>query len=266
MSEKGKIFNQREILELQKIIAEVRIPMHLKVNLSDNSIDLDFKGTVYIQSILKKNDKGYRTDYTNSNGDGHFVEQKEWNSFKYFIKKWIEGIKRDNPFEPIRKNNILNVSPKFYIIFKEAIIINQIGFKDSSGMIFRKALEILVKDFLKDQFPKTYENLLNRKTIGQVIRHFYDIKDEQLVIKNKDEFNDIRNELDSLKSLANIIKNTFQIGNDFSHYERRLIDFSADNMSERIIKISDYIDSQIELNKLVAKQTELNKEFDTDKL
>ena len=140
-------------------------------------------------------------------------------------------------------------------------IINEAA-RDTYG----KALEILVKDFLSDQFPKTYETLLNRKTIGQIIRHFYDFTDNQLTIKEKDGFKDVRNELESLKSLANIINNTFQIGNDFSHYERRLTEFSADNMNDRIIKISDYIDSQIKLNKLSIRQTELDKEFDTDRL
>ena len=266
MTEKGKIFNQREVYELQQLIAQIGIPMHLSIDKSDNSIDLDFKGTAYIQSVLRKTDKGYRTNYTTSNGNGSSFEHKEWNSFKYHIKKWIEAIKRDNPYEPIRKQNIVGISPKFYDIFREASIINSIGFKESSGMIFRKALEILVKDFLKNQFPKTYENLLNKKTIGQIIRHFYDIKDDQLIIKNKDDFKTIKTELENLKSLANIINNTFKIGNDFSHYERRLIEFSATDMHERIIKISDFVDSQLELNKLITKQTELNKEFDTDKL
>lgn len=143
------------------------MPMSFVVVTESNTIDLDFNGTVYIQSILLKHNKGYRFDYTTSNGDGGFYENKEWNNFKYHVRKWIEAIKRDNPFETMRKENILEISPKFYDIFREATIINSIGFKESSGMIFRKALETIVKDFLKNQFPKTYENLLNRKLLGK---------------------------------------------------------------------------------------------------
>ena len=266
LTEKGKIFNQREILELQQLITQIGIPIYLNIEKSDNSINVDFKGSVYIHSELRKNSQGYRTNYTTSNDDERSFEHKEWNSFKYHIRKWIEAIKRDNPYEPIRKENIIEISPNFYDIFREATLINSIGFKESSGMIFRKALEILVKDFLKNQFPKTYENLLNRKTIGQIIRHFYDIQDDQLIIKNKEDFKSINTELENLKSLANIINNTFKIGNDFSHYERRLIEFSATDMHERIIRISDFVDSRLELKKLITKQTERNREFDTDKL
>ncbi len=240
--------------------------MSFVVDTESNAIDLDFNGNQYIQSILVKHNEGYRIDYTTSNGDGKFYENKEWNNFKYHVRKWIESVKRDNPFEQNQKKNIVEISPKFYDIFREATIINHIGFKESSGMIFRKALEIIVKDFLKNQFPKTYENVLNKKTIGQIVRHFYEIKDDQLLIKDTESFKEIRTELENLKSLANVINNTFKIGNDFSHYERRLTEFSATDMHERIIKISDFINSQLELNKLTEKQNKLNSEFDIDKL
>src|SRR5690606_12448311 len=97
----------------------------------------------------------------------------------YFLKKgWLQKIKSDNPFDFQESSQITKLSPRFYKIFKEAIIINYLGSEESSGMISRKALEILVKDLLKNELPKTYENLLNSKTIGQTIRHFYDLKED----------------------------------------------------------------------------------------
>jgi len=266
LTDKLRIFTQKEIFELQKLVASIGIPMHLSVDKTDNSIDLDFKGKVYIQSILKKAKNEYRITYTTSNGDDKFFEHKEWNSFKYHISKWILSIKRDNPFELEIKQNIQIISPNFYNLFKEATIIYEIGFKESSGMIFRKALEIIVKDFLKNQFPTSFHDLIDRKTIGNLIYHFYDIKNGQLMIKNKDKFEEIKIDLENLKSLANIINNTFQIGNDFSHYERRLTEFSVKDLKERILKISDFIDSQLELGKLTEKQSELNNEFNLDKI
>jgi hypothetical protein len=266
LRQRGRIFNQREQIELKQIISSLNMPMSFIVDTETNAINLDFKGTVYIQSILVKNNEGYRIDYTNSNGDDKFFENKEWNNFKYHVRKWIEAIKRDNPYEPNRKENIDEISPEFYKIFREATIINQLGFKDSSGMIFRKALEIIVKDFLKDYFPNTFENLISKKTIGQIFRHFYDIKSDEIIIKEKKEFSNIQEELQGLKSLANIINNTFQIGNDFSHYERRLFEFSAENMQERIIKIADFIDGKIEMDRMLSKHKKMNAEFGADKL
>lgn len=266
MIDKLRIFTQKELFELQKLIASIGIPMHLSVDKTDNSIDLDFKGSVYLQSILKKEKNKYQITYTTSNGDNKSFEHKEWNPFKYHISKWILSIKRDNPFELNIKQNIQKTSPNFYNIFKEASIIYEIGFEESSGMIFRKALEIIVKDFLKNQLPTSFQDLIDRKTIGNLIYHFYDISNGQLTIKNKEKFEKIKIDLEKLISLANIINNTFQIGNDFSHYERRLTEFSVKDIQERILKIADFIDRQLELSKLKEKQSELNNEFNLDKI
>lgn len=266
MRQRGRIFNQREQLELKQIITALDVPMSFIIDTETNSINLDYNGTVNLQSILVKHNEGYRFDYTTSNGDGGYYEDKEWNNFKYRVRKWMEAIKRDNPFELNRRENIIEISPNFYKIFREATIINQIGFKESSGMIFRKSLEILVKGFLKTYFPNTFQNVISKKTIGQIIYHFYKIEEGELHVRNNEKFSTIQTELNGLKSLANIINNTFQIGNDFSHYERKLTEFSAENMQERILKIVDYIDGSTEVYKILAKQNSLNTEFDADKL
>jgi len=266
LRQRGKIFNQREQLELKQMIASLNIPISFVVDTESNAIDLDFNGTVCIQSVLVKHNEGYRFDYTTSNGDEKYYENKEWKTFKYYVGKWIAAIKKDNPFEPIQKKNISDLSPKFYKIFREATIINELGFEESSGMIFRKSLEILVKDFLKDYFPQTFEDVINSKTIGGIIYHFYEIENTELIVRNKEKFSTIQAELEALKALANIINNTFQIGNDFSHYERRLTEFNAENMQERIINILNYIDGRIEIKKMINQQNDFDTEFGADKI
>ncbi len=257
-------FTQKEIVEIKKHISAINVP--IKYSEEKNSIILKYAYNIYILAILKKED-GYKIFTRNSDKSSKNSTFQNFNDLIYFLKKgWLQKIKSDNPFDFEESPQISKLSPRFYKIFKEAIIINYLGFEESSGMIFRKALEILVKDFLKNEFPKTYENLLNRKTIGQIIRHFYEIKEDQLIIKNRDGYKNIQTELEYLKSLAKIINITFKIGNDFSHYERRLTEFSANDMHERIIKISEFIERQLEVKKLMLKQTELKREFDTDKL
>jgi len=256
--------NRREIFELQSLITKVNVPMKLYID-EAHSIDVDFVDDIKIHSIIKRVPEGYRIDYTNSNGSGNFRVEKDFNQFKYHFTQWLNGIKRDNPFSLNKLSNIESLSSNFYTVFQEAIIIENLGFIESSGMIFRKSLEVLVKDFLKNVLPD-YEDLIVEKTIGSIIFHFYEKKDNSFNIKKGEKFDNIKNELNSIKFLIKKISNTFKIGNDFSHYERRLEKFSSKDMHDNIEIIIEFINSGVEKTKLTEKQSYLNIDFDKEKL
>lgn len=258
-------FTQREILEIKKIAIDMEIPMTFKLD-GDDSIDFDFANDKSIQSIIKRTDGGFSINYTNPNGANDSIITADWALFKYRIRNWLQRIKRENPIIINLKENIVNLSPNFYKIFHEAIMIDELCFNESSGMIFRKALEIIIKDFFKSHLPKNFEELINEKTIGHIIYHFYEKKDENLVIKSKPDFEVIHQELLTINLLAKAVNNTFKIGNDFSHYERRLEEFTSSDMKKNIYNIIDFIDNQIEKENLKAIETKLNENFKKDKL
>jgi len=257
-------FTQSEIIELKKISAEEKVPMTFFID-SDDSIDYDFANNKSINSIIKKEKDGYKLNATNSNGDSFFVRTDLFDQLKIQVRQWIRKIKRDNPFELEKKENISSLSTKFYDVFQEGIIIYELGFAESSGMIYRKALEILVKDFLKSLIPD-FINLIEENTIGQIIYHFYEAHNDDLIIKEKKEFTNIRNELTTIRLLVKKIRNSFKIGNDFSHYERKLSDFTASDIKTNIIQIVLFIDNLIEEKKLQRKRIELDSDFSEEKL
>ena len=263
---KNPIFTEKEIFELRELISQIDFPMKLNEDKTDNTLDLDFSGKIFFQSILRKKPENYFMDYVTARGENTFLEHKEWNTFKYHIKQWILSLKRTHPFTLERKENIENISPTFYNLFKEAKMIDNLGFKESSGMIYRKTLEILIKDFLIFLLPDQFTKKIQNNTVGRIIRDFYEITEEGLKPKVVEKFAKIQRELIELKSLFKIVNNTFQIGNDFSHYERRLQEYSSSDMDKNIEKISDFIDHLVEGEKLKLKREKLNKEFDLDNL
>lgn len=147
-------FTQFEITELKKICVDENVPMSFK--LDGDSIDYDYANNRSIQSILKKDENGYSIVATNSNGSDYHANIEKFEVFTIKVRNWIQTIKRDNPFEIEKKRNIDNLSPNFYQIFQEACIIDELGFHDSSGMIYRKALEFVVKDFLTLLLPTSH--------------------------------------------------------------------------------------------------------------
>lgn len=259
-------FNQREIIEISKIGANLKVPMKLKVDSINNSIDYDFINNKTIQSILKKNEDGYEFYGSSSNGEDFNNRAARFDILKHQITSWVKAIKRDNPYEAEKKANIILLSENFYDIFQEATIINALGFDDSSGMIYRKALEILVKDFLIVLLPESFEDDITEKTIGAIIHFFYEKKDDELKIREKDRFSSMLGELEKIRHLTKIISNTFKIGSDFSHYERRLSEFTSENMKTNILNIVEFIDCEIEEDILKFKKTMLNKSFNLNKL
>jgi hypothetical protein len=258
-------FTQLEIIEIKKIAIDIEIPMSFRLD-GENSIDFDFSNDKSIQSIIRRTDGGYSILYTNPNATNDSFITPDWEQFKSRIRNWLQTIKRENPIVINFKENIKSVSPSFYKIFQEAIMIDELGFNESSGMIFRKALEIIIKDFLKSHLPKKYEEEIIERTIGSIIYYFYQKNGEKLEIKSKQDFKEIHQELFTIISLAKAINNTFKIGNDFSHYERRLEEFTSSDMKNNIYEIIDFIDNQIEKENLKASEAKLNDNFEKEKL
>lgn len=260
-------FNQSEIIKIKEIVASLEVPMKIILN-TDGSIDIDFsENKIYVQSIIRKKENNEFDFYgTDSNKIDFSYKEKSFESLCYKIRQYIKNIKKDNPIIIDKKSNITNLSKNFYQTFYEAIIIENLGFKESSGMIYRKSMEFLVKDFLISNLPDTYNDFVLEKTIGAIVKEFYIIDNNNLKVTTKVKYQDIFQKLEYLKSLFKIISNTFNIGNDFSHYERRLLDFSSTDMKNNIFKIIDYIDLQVEEEKNSNKKTNLNKSFDAENL
>lgn len=259
-------FTQKEIFDLKGIVVEHKIPISFNIDKSDDSIFLTYPNQTGINSLLKRNKDGYRIDYNDSNDYGFYFESADWNDFKNSVSDWISRVKEDNPYEINIKENIKNISPNFYDIYTDAIMIEALGFNDSSGMIYRKSLEILIKDFFVKLLPESFEELIFGKTIGRLLFKFYEKIEDDLCVNTNSDLDEISDQLNYLRPLVKTIWNTFDIGNDFSHYERRLLEYSSYDMRKNIASIVEFVDNEIEKLKLTAMQEKLSFELDLKKL
>lgn len=250
--------------ELKKIIVDLKVPFSFTFNL-DNSIDVYCVNNPEISYILKKTNTGYRMDFVDSSGKSGVYEKPEWPNFLYFIRKWVGKVKKDNPFHENRIITIEKLSPEFYNVFHEGKIIFNLGLDNSSEMIFRKSLEILVKDFLFKVLPLSEHPIIKEKTLGVIITYYFNHKNELEPMEkfNTSEFYDT---LQETKSLIRIIDNTFKIGNDFAHYERRMMKFTSIDLINNINKIIGFIDHLLSIGNLKEKIEFLNFEFTEEEL
>ncbi|WPY97615.1 hypothetical protein [Christiangramia sp. OXR-203] len=265
MSEE-RIFTQKEIYEIRQIASELNFPMKLTIDKGFREIGFDYFESTYFNSILKKNDKGYQMNFVSSQGKNSFYENKDWFQFKNMILKWVEALKRENPFYLNKRENIDKLSPRFYKLLQETIMINNLGFDESSGMLMRKNLEIIVKDYLLVVLPEKFAVSINKKTIGRIVHDFYEINEMELIPKKSEKLECIQKELIELKSFFKIISNTFKIGNDFAHYERKLKNFTSNNMLENLNKIVEYVSHHLEEREIKNKRIKLNNDFESDTL
>ncbi len=263
-------FTQNEVFEIQKQITLAQISITLCRGEEDR-LHLFYQNDKSVKATVRRTN--YTIVATNSNGPGAL---EKCTSFLHFLQRlniWMKKIKEDNPFDLRESNHIIEISPRFYKVFKEAIIIYHLGFEESAGMIFRKALEILIKDYFCSQIPE-HKGIIVDEMLSQTVDFFFIKKDGESYVprqktkfrKKNYDFTIINVELQNLQSLVKIITITFKIGNDFSHYERELEKYTPSDMKRNIEQIMEFIDNEFELKEGRQKQKTLNKGFEEQKL
>lgn len=263
-------FTQNEITTFQKYVAVTNVPINFEI-ISKSKIKLTYK---YDEEIYLNLTKLFQFEASGktSNSEYHSFCNKDINQFIYLLTNWIDTIKRDNPFTIIKSDSIEEFSLKFYKIFQEAIIINYIGFKESAGMIYRKSLEILIKDYLINILPDYKEVILN-ETVGGIVFFFFDVVENNLkprenrkYKKNLKNFVGISQQLNEILPFITFVDKTFKIGNDFSHYERNLENYTSTDLENNIITIIEYLEIKYKIEKEKLKISEIDQKFNNYKL
>lgn len=255
--------NQREKSEILSLLASQKANLRF-INNVEEKISLTHPEFSFISSEIKRLEIGFELNYFNTSTNKIIVvKPKDFNTLKHHLSNWVKLINRDYPKILDRKENIIRLSKNYYLILEEAIIIRNLGFEESSGMILRKSLEILIKDYFLFILPQFGEDILT-KTVGRLIRYFYTIVAGDFIVKKKEEFEAINHELQDISSLCKKIDATFQIGNDFAHYERRLENITSEDLHSNILKIEKFIDFQIQEECLKDMRGFLKQEFDSD--
>ncbi|WP_262733681.1 MULTISPECIES: hypothetical protein [Gaetbulibacter] len=250
---------------IKKHIASVAIPIEFTVE-SNEKIILSFKND---KEISIKLTKIFQYEATGKNSDGSLAvfSNKDFQQFIMGIRSWLKKIKTDNPNIISKNTTIENFSPNFYNVFQEATMINCLNYKESAGMVYRKSLEIIIKDFLLKFLPE-FENIILSETVGGLVFFFYDNIENILSPRKKRKFkrtehsfDEIQNQLNEILPLINFVNNTFKIGNDFSHYERRLEKYTTEDLENNINQIIQYLESKYSIIETTRKLELINKNF-----
>jgi hypothetical protein len=258
-------YTQKEILEIQRAIATLNVPFVIdtsdlsKVKLTythDKNIFAHFTHVLRYECLTK-----------NPNGQFGSFSNVDFLQFLFLFRSWLSAVKNENPFHASRITQIDNFSPRFYSIFEEAKIINELGFRESSGMIFRKATEILIKDFWLNFLPD-YQEVILGETVGGIVFFFYDVSDDKLTSrssrtykKRKFDFLKSQDIINEMLPFVEFVNKTFKIGNDFSHYERKLEHFQAGDLEKNIIQIVEYLGERYQIMEAQERVKLLDSKF-----
>lgn len=260
-------YTQNEILKIKNYVSTFNIPIDFEYTTLEK-ITLRYK---YEREIFLEFTNLFCYSFTgkHSNGSYYSFSHQSFDQILYALKHWLTKIKSDNPHYQVKESIIENFSSNFYNVFQEAIIINSMNFKESAGMIYRKSLEILIKDFLLKFLP-SYEEIILEETVGGIVFFFYEIdnNNNNLKVRSSRKFKKknynltiIKNELDEVLPLFNFVNNTFKIGNDFSHYERRLNNYTTSDLEQNIYQIIDCITIRYQVIEAQRKLMSLDNNF-----
>ena len=147
--------------------------------------------------------------------------------YGYFFEK----LEPTRPHEPSIPKIIRDKFPAFYKIYKEANAVDVLGLSEASGMVFRKSLEFLVKEFAKDGLGDldNKEKMLN------------EIDKMSLASCIKKYIND-----PNTKSMA---ERTAWLGNDATHYLKRWPEKDINDLKALLKLTINSIENQLLINK-----------------
>ena len=195
------------------------------LNMGDYLCNISVKKSKYLQRIFRcpNNECGmvftalYEFGFDTQSGDEGFL---------------FEKLEPTRPYEPSISKIIRDKFPAFYKIYKEANAVDELGLSEVSGMVFRKSLEFLVKEFAKDGLGNNVDN--KKET-------FNEINKMSLASCIKKYIND-----PNTKSMA---ERTAWLGNDETHYLRKWPEKDINDLKVLLKLTINSIENQLLINK-----------------
>lgn len=114
------------------------------------------------------------------------------------------------PNPPAFNKKIIQLSPRFIKIYKQAFICESLDLDEIAGMGYRKAIEILIKDFLIYRFPGEKESII-KMPLSACINQKVNV--------------------DNIKIVAS---RGAWLGNDYTHYQAKFEDKDLSDMKSLI--------------------------------
>lgn len=133
--------------------------------------------------------------------------------------------------EEIFSKTIENLSSDFVNFYNQALTAEQMGLTDIAGPGYRKALEFLVKDFAKKNYPNNEEEI-EKAPLAQCINKYLDDT-----------------------NMKKVVQAATWIGNDQTHYIQKHVDRNLDDLKGFIKVALSYIEFTERTNDAIAFTT-----------
>lgn len=154
--------------------------------------------------------KGFITHYNYTN------ERKIKNDISYNMLKLVNSYPKVPELHQFDEN-IKKLSSNFCEIFNQAYVAEQMNLNEIAGIGYRKALELLIKDYCIDK-NKEQEEKIKKEPLSQVITNY--------ILSDK---------------IKNLAKASIWIGNDETHYVRKYEDKDIKDLKRFISATVAYI-------------------------
>lgn len=135
---------------------------------------------------------------------------------------------------------ITGISKDFQEIYNQAYAAEQMKLNHVCGVGYRKALEFLIKDYLKANLPEEEHRKIENKSLGKCIEE--DITDNNIKV---------------------VSKRAVWLGNDETHYVRKWEDKDVHDLKSLIGLTLRWIESEIETKNLISEMPESKKNTNT---
>jgi hypothetical protein len=154
-------------------------------------------------------------------------EPKEAEDGEYYYH--LSSVGPRHPKPPLQLETINEISPKYYEIYGQAQFAEELGLKDICGMGYRKALEFLIRDYIKLSVD---EDKTKNLKLGACINNY--INDPKI------------------KEAA---KRAVWLGNDETHYYRKWDDKDLRDLKILLRIAVNFVDSSLTLEIYTKEMT-----------
>jgi hypothetical protein len=185
----------------------------------------------YLYGVAMHSNYNVFTQCTNPKCNQTFITEfyADQTSYYYFNKILPMASPEKKDFGSI----INDTSKEFTNIYNQAYAAEQLNLNQICGVGYRKALEFLIKDYLKATTPKEQHEAIEKKFLSNCIN------------------DDVTNE--NIKAVA---KRAVWLGNDETHYVRKWEDKDVQDLKKMIDITIRWIESEIETKDLLEEMPE----------
>lgn len=218
-----KQLSEKEIKQITSVVYESKLPLSISYEHDKRTVVLYYEKEKenYFKITPGVKDKTYSfiIKYPNKPLPENLQDQLHP---KIPFAIWGNSLR--NHYGIMKKGNIVEISKDFYKIYEDAVFLDKMG-SVNAGILYRKALEFIILDYLIFLDPK-YKPPVTTKQIR---------KDFGKKIQDK--------EIDAF------VCNNFMIGNDFSHYRKVLNTQSLKELKQGLDNIVELIDTKVKQEK-----------------